>query len=44
MARGDLTDRQCEQLEPLLPSSQGKRGGQWKCHRRVNAPSGSANR
>ncbi len=35
MARGDLTERQWEQLEPLLPSSQGKRGGQWRAHRPV---------
>jgi transposase len=35
MARGDLTDQQWEQLEPLLPASKGKRGGQWKCHRTV---------
>ncbi len=35
MVRGDLTERQWEQLEPLLPSSQGKRGGQWRDHRQV---------
>src|SRR5215211_418296 len=35
MARTDLTDQEWERLAPLLPSSQGKRGGQYKEHRLV---------
>jgi transposase len=35
MARGDLTDAQYERLEPLLPSSEGKRGRPWRNHRQV---------
>ncbi len=35
MARGDLTERQWTHLEPLLPSSKGKRGGQCRDHRQV---------
>lgn len=28
-------DQACVRLEPLLPSSQGKRGGRWRDHRQV---------
>src|SRR5215212_1995050 len=35
MARGDLTDQEWERIAPLLPGSQGKRGGQWRDHRQV---------
>src|SRR5437870_649719 len=35
MTRTDLTDQEWERLEPKLPSSPGKRGGQYKDHRRV---------
>src|SRR6266849_232610 len=35
MTRTDLTDQEWERLAPELPSSQGKRGGQYKAHRRV---------
>jgi transposase len=35
MARSDLTDQEWERLAPLLPSSEGKRGGQYKDHRQV---------
>jgi transposase len=35
MARTDLTDQEWERLAPLLPSSEGKRGGQYKDHRQV---------
>src|SRR4030095_10160277 len=35
MARTDLTDQEYERLGPLLPSSRGKRGGQYKDHRVV---------
>jgi transposase len=35
MARTDLTDQEYERLAPLLPSSEGKRGGQYKDHRQV---------
>ena len=35
MTRTDLTDPEWERLESKLPSSQGKRGGQYKDHRVV---------
>ena len=35
MARGDLTNQQWVRLEPLLPSSDGKRGHPYKGHRQV---------
>jgi transposase len=35
MARTDLTEQEWERLAPLLPSSEGKRGGQYKDHRQV---------
>jgi transposase len=35
MARTDLTEQEWERLAPLLPSSEGKRGGQYKDHRWV---------
>ena len=35
MARTDLTDEEYERLAPWLPSSEGKRGGQYKDHRVV---------
>src|SRR6187402_1270955 len=35
MARGDLTDREWERLEPLLPSSAGRRGRPYHDHRPV---------
>src|SRR5258707_15284022 len=35
MTRTDLTDQEWERLEPKLPSSKGKRGGQYKDHRLV---------
>jgi transposase len=35
MARGDLTDAEWERIAPLLPRSQGRRGGQWRDHRQV---------
>jgi transposase len=35
MARGDLTDHEWEQIAPLLPRSEGKRGGQYRDHRQV---------
>ena len=35
MTRTDLTEEEWERLAPELPSSQGKRGGQYKPHRRV---------
>src|SRR5436309_9188959 len=35
MARGDLTDEEWERIAPLLPRSQGRRGGQWRDHRQV---------
>src|SRR5439155_16921133 len=35
MARTDLTEQEWERLAPLLPSSKGKRGGQYKDHRQV---------
>ena len=35
MARGDLTDQEWERIAPLLPSSAGRRGGQWRDHRQV---------
>ena len=35
MARGDLTDTEWDRLEPLLPSSEGRRGRPYKDHRQV---------
>ena len=35
MTRSDLTDQEWERLESKLPSSKGKRGGQYKEHRRI---------
>jgi transposase len=35
MARGDLTDHEWERIAPLLPSSNGRRGGQYRDHRQV---------
>jgi transposase len=35
MTRGDLTDTEWERIAPLLPSSQGRRGGQWLDHRQM---------
>ena len=35
MARGDLTEKEWEQLEPLLPTSAGKRGRPYGEHRRI---------
>jgi transposase len=35
MTRSDLTDQEWERLESKLPSSKGKRGGQYKDHRRI---------
>jgi transposase len=35
MARTDLTDQEYERLASLLPSSAGKRGGQYQDHRRI---------
>jgi transposase len=35
MARGDLTDQEWERIAPLLPSSKGRRGGQFRDHRQV---------
>jgi transposase len=34
VGRGELTDRAWAELEPLLPAN-GRRGGQWRDHRRV---------
>ena len=35
MTRGDLTEKEWARLEPLLPSSHGRRGHPYKDHRRV---------
>jgi transposase len=36
MSRGDMTDRDWQRLQPLLPPEKtGKRGGQWRNHRQV---------
>lgn len=35
MARGDLTDQEWERIAPLLPTSKGRRGGQYRDHRQV---------
>jgi len=35
MTRTDLTDQEWERLKDKLPSSKGKRGGQYKDHRLV---------
>ncbi len=35
MARGDLSQKEWEQLEPLLPTSAGRRGRPYQDHRRV---------
>jgi transposase len=35
MACGDLTDQERERIASLLPSSQGRRGGEWRDHRPV---------
>jgi Putative transposase of IS4/5 family (DUF4096) len=35
VGRGELTDAAWSVIAPLLPSSRGRRGGQWRDHRTV---------
>jgi transposase len=35
MGRGELTEETWRVMTPLLPTSSGRRGGQWRDHRTV---------